>query len=251
MPRKRVSSAGSPYRVAYLISHPIQYQAPLLRYIVAHSEIELTAFFLSDFSVKSYQDEGFGTAVQWDVPLLDGYPSVVLPALGDNQRLTPLRPFVYGLARHLKAGRFDALWLHGYAHQANLRALFVAKSLGMKVFLRTDSQLASCTSHPLKGWLEARLLRRLFRAVDGFLVAGTLNRDYFRHYGAPEAKTFPALVRDGENGYVVPVGDTAALARRLHDVTCDLDKARRMGERSLEIIRGAWRSSRAGASGKM
>jgi glycosyltransferase involved in cell wall biosynthesis len=385
MPRKNVPSIHSPYRVAYLVSHPIQYQAPLLRYIVAHSDIELTAFFLSDFSVKAYQDEGFGTAVEWDVPLLEGYPFEVLPALGGNQRLTPLRPFVYGLARHLRAGRFDALWVHGYAHQANLRAMFVAKSLGMKVFLRTDSQLASSTSHALKGWLKTRLLRRLFRTVDGFLIAGALNREYFRHYGAPEAKMFllpfavdneffqqkaalarlererlrtdlglspgrpvilfaskflrrkragdlleayrrlspdgreeprpyllfvgdgeqkaaleaqaqalgwstirflgfknqmelpplfdlcdvfvlpadsepwglivnevmnaakpvivtdqvgaaPDLVRDGENGYVVPVGDPAALARRLQDIICDPDKARRMGERSLEII---------------
>lgn len=377
--------ANRPYRVAYLVSHPIQYQAPLLRYIVAHSEIELTAFFLSDFSLKSYQDEGFGTAVEWDVPLLEGYPSQVLPALGDNQRLTPLRPFVYGLARSLKRGGFDALWLHGYAHQANLRALFVAKSLGMKVFLRTDSQLASSTSHPLKGWIKTRLLRRLFRSVDGFLVAGSLNRDYFGHYGAPEAKMFllpfavdneffqqkaalarpererlraelglspgrpiilfaskflrrkragdlleayrqmsadgreeprpyllfvgdgeqksaleaqalalgwssihflgfknqkelpplfdlcdvfvlpadsepwglivnevmnaakpvviteevgaaPDLVCDGENGYVVPVGDIAALASRLQEITDDPNKARRMGERSLQII---------------
>ena len=378
--------ANRPYRVAYLVTHPIQYQAPLLRYIVAHSEIELTAFFMSDLSLKSYQDEGFGTAVEWDVPLLEGYPSVMLPALGDTQRISALRPFVYGLARHLKAGRFDALWLHGYAHQASLRALFIAKSLGIKVFLRTDSQLASSTSQPLKGWVKARLLRRLFRAVDGFLVAGALNRDYFRHFRAPDAKMFllpfavdndffarqaafarpkrehlraelglspgrpvilfaskflrrkragdlleayrrlspdahqeprpyllfvgdgeqraaveaeaqrlgwssvrflgfknqtelpplfdlcdvfvlPAdtepwglivnevmnaakavivtdqvgaaadLVREGENGYVVPVGDTTALARRLQDVTCDPDRAQRMGERSLEIIR--------------
>lgn len=385
MPRKKIVGARAPYRVAYLVSHPIQYQAPLLRYIVAHSDIELTAFFLSDFSVRSYQDEGFGTAVQWDIPLLEGYPSVVLPALGDKQRVTPLRPFVYGLARHLKAGRFDALWLHGYAHQANLRALFVAKYLGMKVFLRTDSQLASSTSHPLKSWLKTRLLRRLFRSVDGFLIAGALNGEYFRHYGAPEAKMFllpfavdneffqqkaalarpererlradlglspgrpvilfaskflrrkragdlleayrrlspdgreeprpyllfvgdgeqkaaleaqaqalgwstirflgfknqrelpplfdlcdvfvlpadsepwglivnevmnaakpvivtdevgaaPDLVRDGENGYVVPVSDTDALARRLRDVTCDPNNARVMGERSLQMI---------------
>ena len=138
---KKPSRARSPYRVAYLVSHPIQYQAPLLRYIVAHSNIELTAFFLSDFSVRSYRDEGFGTAVQWDVPLLDGYPSHILPALGDNQRLTPLRPFVYGLARSLRAGRFDALWLHGYAHQVNLRALAIARSLRMKVFLRTSRSL--------------------------------------------------------------------------------------------------------------
>jgi len=384
---KKLPRAHSPYRVAYLVSHPIQYQAPLLRYIVAHSDIELTAFFLSDFSVKGYRDEGFGTTVQWDVPLLEGYPSEVLPALGDNQRLTPLRPFVYGLARRLKAGRFDALWMHGYAHQANLRAMMVAKSLGMKVFLRTDSQLASSPTHTLKAWLKARLLRRLFRDVDGFLTAGTANRDYFRHYGASEPRTFllpfavdneffqcqavlahpdrerlraelglspgrpvilfaskflrrkragdlleayrllspdgreeprpyllfvgdgeqrvaveaqarrlgwpgvrflgfknqtelpplfdlcdvfvlpadsepwgltvnevmnaakpvivtdqvgaaPDLVRDGENGYVVPVGDTAALARRLRDVTGDPSAAHRMGERSLEIIRG-------------
>ena len=187
---KNLPRACVPYRVAYLVSHPIQYQAPLLRYIVANSDIELTAFFLSDFSVKSYQDEGFGTAVEWDVPLLEGYPSEVLPALGDNQRLSALRPFVYGLARRLKAGRFDALWMHGYAHQANLRALFAAKSLGMKVFLRTDSQLASSTANPLKSWLKARLLRRLFLSVDGFLTAGTLNRDYFRHFGVPAEKMF-------------------------------------------------------------
>ena len=382
---KNLPRACVPYRVAYLVSHPIQYQAPLLRYIVANSDIELTAFFLSDFSVKSYQDEGFGTAVEWDVPLLEGYPSEVLPALGDNQRLSALRPFVYGLARRLKAGRFDALWMHGYTHQANLRAMMVARNAGIKVLVRAESQMGAATRSSSLRRFKEPVLRRLFGAVDGFLAVGSLNAAYYRHYGVPESKLFsvpyavdneffqrqarlarpgredfrrslgltpgrpvilfaskfqprkragdlleayralspdgkrepdpyllfvgdgeerpalerraaetgwssilflgfknqtalpplfdlcdvfvlpsdseqwglivnevmnaekpvivtkevgaaPDLVRDGENGYVVPVGDVAALTDRLRDVLSDPGAARRMGERSLEIV---------------
>ena len=53
-----------------------------------------------------------------------------------------------------------------------------------------------------------------------------------------EVGAAPDLVRDGENGYVVPVGDIGVLAKRLQDVVGDPGTARRMGERSLEIIQG-------------
>jgi hypothetical protein len=59
-------------RLAYLVSHPIQYQAPLLRRIAQEPDIDLTVFFGSDFSVRDYKDEGFGVGVKWDVPLLEG-----------------------------------------------------------------------------------------------------------------------------------------------------------------------------------
>ena len=185
-----VLSANHPCRVAYLVSHPIQYQAPLLRYITAHSDIELTAFFLSDFSTKGYQDEGFQVSVQWDVPLLEGYPSQVLPAWGDNQRLTSLRPFVHSLAQHLRADRFDALWMHGYAHQANLRAMAVAKSRGIKVFTRAESQLGVASGSSRLRRLKEPILRRLFSAMDAFLSIGSLNAAYYQHYGVPGEKIF-------------------------------------------------------------
>jgi len=38
-------------RLAYLVSHPIQYQAPLLRRLAQEPDIDLTVFFGSDFSV--------------------------------------------------------------------------------------------------------------------------------------------------------------------------------------------------------
>src|SRR5712675_1980554 len=71
-------------RLAYLVSHPIQYQAPLLRRIAQEPDIDLTVFFGSDFSVRDYKDAGFGVGVKWDVPLLDGYRHEFLPVLRDS-----------------------------------------------------------------------------------------------------------------------------------------------------------------------
>ena len=63
-----------PVKLAYFVSHPIQYQAPLLRRIAQEPDIDLTVFYSSRPLRAGYADEGFGgVQVRWDVPLLDGY----------------------------------------------------------------------------------------------------------------------------------------------------------------------------------
>lgn len=178
------------YRLAYLATHPVQYQAPLLRHIAAQPGVDLTVFFLSDLSVQEYQDPGFGIALKWDVPLLEGYKYVFLPALGRRDHLSWWRPFVYGLWSHLRAGHFDALWVNGYAHQAYLRAVTVAKSLGIKILLRGESHLQSTSRTVGKTWLKRAMLPCFFKAVDGALAIGTLNREYYLHYGVPATQIF-------------------------------------------------------------
>jgi glycosyltransferase involved in cell wall biosynthesis len=173
------------YRLACLVSHPIQYQAPLFRYLSSHFGIDLTVFFLSDISVRKYQDPGFGADIRWDVPLLDGYSHVFLPCVGARDRLSWWCPLTYGLRRHLKAGRFDVLWVHGYAHQALLRAAVIAKGLGIKVLLRGESHLRGEQQGSMKLRVKESLLPRLFELIDGFLAIGTLNREYYLHYGVP------------------------------------------------------------------
>ena len=179
-----------PYRVAYLVSHPIQYQAPLLRKIAALPEVDLTVFFMSDLSVRGYWDPGFGIHLKWDVPLLDGYRYEFLPAVGPRDRLSFWRPLSYRLRHFLRHGRFDVLWVHGYWHNVTLRAILWAKSLGMKVLLRGESHLMSETPSPVKRQLKKAVLPGLFRLIDGFLAIGTLNREYYVHYGVPDRKIF-------------------------------------------------------------
>ena len=66
-----------------LNSHPIQYFAPLYAYLNAAPDLEVTALYLSDFSIRGGRDVGFGQDVKWDLDLLAGYRSVFL---GDAAR---------------------------------------------------------------------------------------------------------------------------------------------------------------------
>ncbi len=178
------------YRVAYLVSHPIQYQAPMLRYLASKSDIDLTVFFQSDFSLKAYRDPGFGQNVQWDVSLLDGYKSLLLPAIGGHGTQSFFRPFNTDLTKNISRSNFDALWIHGYAHTTTLRALFIAKSRDIPVLIRAESQSSSAVRSPRTARIKETFLRMLFRQSDAFLAIGSRNRDYYRQYGVSPDRIF-------------------------------------------------------------
>ncbi len=189
----RGAAAGGslrPYRVACLATHPIQYQAPLYRHLAHSRALDLTVFFLGDHSVREHYDAGFGARFNWDVPLLDGYRYEFLPCVGRRDALSFWQPFSYGLTSRLRAGDFEAVWLNGYAHQAWLRAIATTKLSGLKLLMRGDSHLTGRPRSRARRALKGLLLRPMFRAVDAFLAIGTLNRDYYVHYGADPHRIF-------------------------------------------------------------
>lgn len=169
-------------RLGVLTSHPIQYQAPLFRALARRPELDLTVLFCSDDGARPYRDPGFQTVVAWDVPLLDGYRSVLLPrgawGLGN--------PSVVGA---LRRERFDALVVHGWAHPTNWLAYATAAALGLPLLIRGESN----------GLREARGWRRrakrvalgwLFRRAAAFLAIGTLNRRFYEAWGVTADRIF-------------------------------------------------------------
>lgn len=178
------------WRLAYLVSHPIQYQAPLLRLIGAEPDIDLTVFYCSDLSIREYHDEGFGTSFQWDVPLLDSYRYEFLPAWSGTDRFSFWRPLNHGLARRLEQGRFDALWIHGWAYWSHLQAVYSARRRGIKVLMRGESGLHLRIHGRMKQMLRRGLMRYLTANVDGFLTIGEHNRQYYLHHGARPERLF-------------------------------------------------------------
>ena len=180
-------------RLAYLVSHPIQYQAPLLRRIAQEPDIDLTVFFGSDFSLRSYQDEGFGVDVKWDVPLLDGYRSEFLPVIRDDGTQTVTTPLNYGIFGALRGGRkpgFDVLWVHGYAMVNALHGMLAAKTLGIPVLLRGDMWLRDRPRGGAKLLLKNLFFQLLKNLVSGVLTVGTLNEEYWKHYLGDEIPLF-------------------------------------------------------------
>jgi glycosyltransferase involved in cell wall biosynthesis len=181
----------SAVRIAYLATHPIQYQAPLLRLIAAEPGISLKAFFRSPMGLKSYVDKGFGQAIAWDVPLLEGYEHEFLPALGDPLRVTPfLRPLNYGLGRRLAEGRFDVLWVHGYARVFHQAAMLGAKARGLKILLRDEPTAISKPRGGMRRLVKRRVFGALADLVDGVLAIGKLNRQYWIEQGFDPAKVY-------------------------------------------------------------
>ena len=177
-------------RIAYIVSHPIQYQAPLLRRIAMDKGLDLTVLFLSDFSTREYRDRGFGRPIAWDVELLDGYKSKVLHAWGGRDTLGFWTPFTVGVEKDLTRGKYDAVWLHGYAHHAQLRALLAAKRHGMKVLLRGESHEKSSDRSAVTSVLKRQILSTFFRHIDAFLAIGSANRAYYLNHGVPPDKVF-------------------------------------------------------------
>jgi glycosyltransferase involved in cell wall biosynthesis len=177
--------------IAHLVSHPIQYFAPLYRELATRPEIDLTVFFYSDATVREFVDEGFGRAVTWDVPLLGGYEHRFLPSAARmpiSGRF--LRRPNWDIVREIASGRYDVLWVHGYAHLTTWLAVAAARARGMRVLVR-DEQTLLHPRAPHKRMLKAIALRALY-AQSSALYIGEQNRRYFAHYGMPADRMWPA-----------------------------------------------------------
>jgi glycosyltransferase involved in cell wall biosynthesis len=175
-------------RLAYLVSHPIQYQAPLLRRIAAEPGIDLHVLFATD--LRQRIDPGFHRPIDWDIPLLDGYSSEFLTSLHDAGRLTPFSPLSRNLYARLAALQPDALWLHGYASLNALQALACARALDIPVLLRAESWLADRPRSPLTLAAKHLFFTLLAPYIAAVLPIGTRNAAYWQHY-LPDTPQFP------------------------------------------------------------
>jgi glycosyltransferase involved in cell wall biosynthesis len=179
-----------PTRIAVLNSHPIQYFAPLYAYLNAAPDLDVTALYLSDVSIRGAKDAGFGQEVKWDLDLLAGYQSVFL---GDGARTREPGGFWSLVApqvwSELRSGRYDVVWLHGHNYAANLIALMAAKTVGLHVLMRGETHLGlPCSS--VKSLLRRPLMGALYRSCDRLLAIGSANAAFYQAMGVPDHKIF-------------------------------------------------------------
>lgn len=175
-------------RLAYFVSHPIQYQAPLLKRVAQLPDLDMKVFFFSDISLRSYKDEGFGVAVKWDIPLTEGYSNEFLPTFRNRGGLSFADPLCRGIFKRLEQGNFDAIWLHGYHTLNHLHVLLAAGLLRIPLFLRTDSTLTDRPRSGGKMIVKDAFFALLRSAVSGILTVGDANADYWQRHlpGTPQ-----------------------------------------------------------------
>ena len=177
-----------PYRLAHVVSHPIQYFAPLYRAIAARPEVDLTVYFCSDVTLREFHDAEFGRLIAWDSDLVSGYEWRVVPSARGRSLARVRRRPQFDLFQALVSGRYDGIWVHGYAHPAAWVAAMAATATRSTLFIR-DEQTLIHTRPPLKRLAKRLLLGLLFSRAVGLYI-GVENRRYFRHYGIAERRLF-------------------------------------------------------------
>lgn len=213
-------------RLAYFASHPIQYQAPLLRLIAAEPDIQLKVFFYSDFSLKAYRDPGFGRLIEWDVPLTEGYDYQFLNCWGSKQKKNFLQqPIARNILTELKVGKFDAIWVHGWSHFCSIQAISAAEKLGIPILIRGDSNILREPRHSVKKIAKNTFLNWLFKKISGFLYVGSFNLSFYQMYGISKNRLFlmPYAV---DNDYFQSKGMLAQINREALRLSLNLEPGR-------------------------
>ncbi len=220
-------------RLLYLVSHPIQYQAPLLRLIAREPGILLTVVFEHDFSSRRYRDPGFGVDVEWDVPLREGYDSVLASEVD--------------LPKLLRES--DAIWMHGWESRLMRNALATAAEARRPVLMRGENWTGAMPDGGMpRRWIKRLYLHRIFGRCRAFLAVGSRNRAYYEDHGISPERIFdmPYAV---DNDYFAAraTPDAAMEVRRRHGIAAGhkvlLYAGKLTARKHADYLLAAWRTA--------
>lgn len=171
-------------RLAFIVSHPIQYYVPLYRCLALRDDVEIKVFFTWHAGENPYLDHGFKQKLQWDIPLAEGYESEVLP----NTAAHPGTHHFFGLRNPTLLSRVlgwrpEAVHVTGYAWLSHLLAMQALHRRGVPVLFRGDSHLLDEPRRGPRWWTKQTILRRVLSWPSIFLYVGQANKAYYEAFG--------------------------------------------------------------------
>lgn len=179
-------------RLAFVVSHPIQYYAPLYQRLAKRSDLDVKVFFTWHAGEAAMTDRGFGIPVAWDIPLTAGYEYELVPNVASDpgtHHFTGLRN--PALLDRVLQWRPGVVHVTGWAWQSHMLLLRALHKRGIRTLFRGDSHLLDEKQSGPRWWVKRQVLRKVFRWPSAFLVTGTANRAYYEAFGVPREKLKP------------------------------------------------------------
>jgi len=162
------------YRVLFIASHPVQYQAPAFRRLAAEPSLDGHVAYCTLKGAEAAHDPDFAASIQWDVPLLEGYSWTEVPKRGSGKQLF----FSAELWSLIRDGKYDAVVSFvGYVRAAFWIACLAAKSSNAGFLFGTDAtSLAARDGRPWKILFKKLFWPQLFRLADQVIVPSSGSR---------------------------------------------------------------------------
>lgn len=236
------------HRVAFLTTHPIQYQVPVFRHLAKHPELDFKVLFCQLPDARS-QGDGFAKAFTWDIPLLDGYRYEVLTNVAQRPSVTKFGGCdTPEISRRLRQDEFDAVVVNGWVAKSCLQALWACKRSGIPCIVRGEAN--NIRPRP---WWKRQIQRQLVRQYSACLYIGKASASFYRSHGVSDSKLFPALycVDNDRFATAAAVVDRQAARRQFQlssEATVFLFSGKLIGKKHpLEFLAAIRDASQAGA----
>lgn len=199
-------------RLGVLVTHPIQYFAPLFRRLAAEPRLELTVYYAYRPTPQE-QGEGFGVAFSWDIDLLGGYESRFLT----NVSAAPGTSSFAGcdtpeVADIIARERFDAFLVLGWQTKSYWQAMRACWATHTPVMVRGDSQLGEGRPS-IRAWARMVTHRAFIPRFAACLAVGVRSEAYFRFYGARRVVRSPHFVDNEHFASGAAAADVEAIRR--------------------------------------
>ena len=167
------------HRLAIVISHPIQYHAPLYGYLAKDRRFRIKVFYMSDRGARPFYEKFSGRVVQYDNPILEGYEYEFLNSGEPRTWWQEKTEFVHlGLSQELLNFDPHAVYFHGYTNPSYWFAMLICKRKGIKILLRGENE--DVLPRPWwRIWLREIFLKVLLANIDGVLYIGQHNKEFF------------------------------------------------------------------------
>lgn len=178
----------SPLRLAVVVSHPIQYYAPLWRALAREPALETHVIFATRIGLDKTYDVEMRTELAWATDLTAAYSHEFLPEAANFSR-TGFHLDNPSVGAALARFKPDAVILHGYGSRTLLRALVWCKLHRVRALLMADSSAHRAPP----GWrrrLKGLALRLLLRRYDAALTMGDKGEAHLAGLGFPRARMF-------------------------------------------------------------
>jgi glycosyltransferase involved in cell wall biosynthesis len=172
--------------IRYILSHPIQYQVPLIRFL--NKKIKIKVSYRFDTANKKYFDKEFNKKIILDKNLLSGYQYNFLRYIGPN-KLTGIFPITIEFINKNFSKETKIIWIHGIKNWYNFILIILSFFYKKKVFVRDEF------NNIRKRNFLNKLINKIFytfvdKFIDCYLSIGTENKKAFMAVGVNKKKIF-------------------------------------------------------------
>jgi len=168
-------------KLAIIITHPIQYYAPVFHLLAKRCNLKVF-YTWGEEVLKDKYDPGFGKIVTWDIPLLEGYEYEFVKNIATNPG-SHAKDGINNpdLIKSIESWKADVVLIFGWNFISHLQAMKYFKGK-IPVLFRGDSTLLDKASF-IKKMVRKLYLSYVYKFIDYALYVGTANKKYYTYCG--------------------------------------------------------------------